>query len=43
MSLNIPGKGDLFGCDLSSDTDCVIQASGDVHALTYCDIVSLNR
>ncbi|XP_070569928.1 voltage-gated delayed rectifier potassium channel KCNH8-like isoform X3 [Ptychodera flava] len=43
MVVAILGKGDLFGCDLSSDVDQVIQSNGDVHALTYCDLQSLTR
>ncbi|XP_072033698.1 voltage-gated delayed rectifier potassium channel KCNH8-like isoform X2 [Amphiura filiformis] len=42
MVVAILGKGDLFGCDLF-EVDSVIQSSGDVHALTYCDIVTINR
>ena len=36
------GKGDLFGCDLY-DTETCIQSSGDVHALTYCDLMLVSR
>nr|XP_006816401.1 PREDICTED: potassium voltage-gated channel subfamily H member 8-like [Saccoglossus kowalevskii] len=43
MVVAILGKGDLFGCDLSTEIDTVVQSNGDVHALTYCDLQSLNR
>ncbi|XP_054749999.2 potassium voltage-gated channel subfamily H member 8-like [Lytechinus pictus] len=42
MVVAILGKGDLFGCDLYI-TDTVIQSSGDIHALTYCDLQSVTR
>ncbi|XP_071493337.1 voltage-gated delayed rectifier potassium channel KCNH8-like [Diadema antillarum] len=42
MVVAILGKGDLFGCDLYV-TDTVIQSSGDIHALTYCDLQSVTR
>ncbi|XP_038048828.1 potassium voltage-gated channel subfamily H member 8-like isoform X2 [Patiria miniata] len=42
MVVAIIGKGDLFGCDLY-DTETLIQSSGDVHALTYCDLMLVSR
>ncbi|XP_033629263.1 potassium voltage-gated channel subfamily H member 8-like isoform X1 [Asterias rubens] len=42
MVVAILGKGDLFGCDLY-DTETCIQSSGDVHALTYCDLMLVSR
>eukprot|EP00057_Strongylocentrotus_purpuratus_P019181 XP_011673655.1 PREDICTED: potassium voltage-gated channel subfamily H member 8 isoform X3 [Strongylocentrotus purpuratus] len=42
MVVAILGKGDLFGCDLYI-TETVISSSGDIHALTYCDLQSVTR
>ncbi len=33
----LPGKGDLFGSDLSDD-EVTVQSSCDVKSLTYCDL-----
>ncbi len=40
----VPGKGDLFGSDLS-DEETSVQSSCDVKSLTYCDLqcILLNR
>ncbi|XP_071822601.1 voltage-gated inwardly rectifying potassium channel KCNH3-like isoform X2 [Apostichopus japonicus] len=42
MVVAILGKGDLFGVDLN-DAEAIIQSTGDIHALTYCDLQSITR
>ena len=44
IDLDLAGKGDLFGSDLSDD-EVSIQSSCDVKSLTYCDLqcILLNK
>lgn len=41
-NLFLPGKGDLFGEDISRKTPAK-RANGDVRALTYCDVYFITR
>ena len=44
MVVAILGKGDLVGCDIPSTltSEARIKSSGDVKALTYCDLKSIH-
>jgi len=44
MVVAILGKGDLVGCDIPSTltSEALIKSSGDIKALTYCDLKSIH-